>query len=82
MKRPERDLLVMLKQELMSPQALELEVMKLHELLYHFERPVNIIPAYEVIDMIQYRIARQPERVRRYMRAKEAKPFIFFLNRN
>jgi hypothetical protein len=82
MKRHNRDLLVMLKQELMSPQAMELEVMKLHDLLHRFERPANIIPAYEVLDMVHYRIGRKYEIVRRYMREPDPKPFIFFVNRN
>lgn len=82
MKKANRDLLVTLRQEFMSPRDLELEVNKLHELLYHVERPCNVVLAYEVIDMIQYRIARAPEKVRRYMREREMKPFIFYLNRN
>jgi len=82
MKKPNRDLLVMFNQELMSPQALEHEVMRLHELLHHYERPSTIVASYEVIDMIHYRIARKPARIKRYMRSREPQPFIFFLNLN
>ena len=38
-----RDLLVLFKEELMNPQAIEHEVEMLHELLYSVERIDNLI---------------------------------------
>ena len=46
-----RDLLVLFKEELMNPQAIEHEVEMLHELLYSVEKADNIITAYEVINL-------------------------------
>ena len=51
-----RDLLVLFKEELMNPQAIEHEVEMLHELLYSVERIDNLIVAHEVINLNKYKI--------------------------
>ena len=56
MNKSNRDILVMFKQELMTPQAIEHEVELLHELLFTVERLDNVVKAHEVIDLNKYKI--------------------------
>jgi hypothetical protein len=81
MNRFNRDLLVLLKQELMTPEAQEQQLQRLHELLYEVERFSNVILSYEVLDMVRYKVVRNPVQLKRLMKQSE-KPFIFYFNRN
>jgi len=77
-----RDLLVLFKEELMSPQAIEHEVELLHELLYDVEKIENLITSYEVINLNNYKIQHNPNIIRNTILKKELKPFIFLSNKN
>ena len=77
-----RDLLVLFKEELMNPQAIEHEVEMLHELLYSVERIDNLIVAHEVINLNKYRIISDKNIIRMTLRQNELKPFIFLNNKN
>lgn len=77
-----RDLLLLMNQNLMSPQSLEVHVTLLHSLLFRAEQWPNVTAATEVMDMTQYRIIRKPHQVKRYFKSKFESPFIFFINRN
>lgn len=82
MNRSNRDLLVLFKEELMSPQAIEHEVELLHELLYSVEKIENLVIAHEVINLNSYKIHRRFNIIRNTIRQKELKPFIFLNNKN
>jgi hypothetical protein len=82
MDRPNRDLLVLFNQELMTPQAMEHEVELLHELLHSVERSEKVIVAHEVIDLTKYKISSKPHIIREAFRQKEEKPFVFLNNKN
>jgi hypothetical protein len=82
MNRPNRDLLVLFKQELMSPQAMEHEVEMLHELLHTLERSENVVAAHELIDLTKYKIITKPHLIRTAFRQREEKPFVFLYNKN
>ena len=82
MNKANRDLLVLFKEELMSPQAIEHEVEMLHELLYHVENIDNICTAHEIIDLNKYRVRTQRHVIREAIRRKELKPFVFLNNKN
>ena len=82
MNKSNRDLLVMFKQELMSPQAMEHEVSLLHELLFTVERLDNVVTAYEIIDLHKYRVIRKPFLVKELLRQQKEKAFVFLNNRN
>jgi hypothetical protein len=82
MNRPNRDLLVLFKQELMSPQAMEHEVEMLHELLYAVERSEKVVNAHELIDINKYKISSKPHLIRTAFRQREEKPFVFLNNKN
>jgi hypothetical protein len=77
-----RDLLVLFKEELMNPQAIEHEVELLHELLYSVERIDNLVVAHEVINVNKYKIISDKNAIRMTLRENELKPFIFLNNKN
>ena len=77
-----RDLLVLFKEELMNPQAIEHEVEMLHELLYSVERIDNLIVAHEVINVNKYKVISDKNTIRMTLRHNELKPFIFLNNKN
>jgi hypothetical protein len=81
-KQPNRDLLVLFKEELMSPQALEHEVELLHQLLYRVEVIDNIAIAHEVIDLNKYKVINRLGIIRDTIRMKLLKPFVFLNNKN
>jgi len=82
MNKSNRDLLVMFKQELMSPQALEHEVSLLHELLFTVERLDNIVASHEIIDLNKYRVITRHFLIKEYFRQNREKAFVFLNNRN
>ncbi len=82
MNNPNRDLLVLFKQELMTPQAMEHEVSLLHDLLYTVESIENVGQAHELIDLNQYRIISKQSQIKSYLRLGKEKPFLFLNNKN
>ena len=82
MNKSNRDLLVLFKEELMSPQSIEHEVEMLHELLYAVESIENLVIAHEVINLNRYKIQNQFNIIRNTLRKKELRPFIFLNNKN
>ena len=82
MNKSNRDLLVLFKEELMSPQAIEHEVEMLHELLYAVEQIENLVTAHEVINLNNYKIQSHSNIIRNTIRRKVLKPFVFLNNKN
>jgi hypothetical protein len=82
MKSPNRDLLVLLKDEYMSEHAIEQEVERLNAMLFHVESNENIAQAHELIDLNKFRIFTQKRRVMQVLQEKELKPFVFLFNMN
>jgi hypothetical protein len=82
MNNPKRDLLVLFKQELMTPQSIEHEVEKLHEMLYAVESVENFIAAHEIFDLNKYKIITRSNQLRAIIRKRELKPFIFLNCKN
>jgi hypothetical protein len=82
MNNPNRDLLVLFNQELMTPQALEHEVSLLHELLFTVERVDNLVVAHELIDLNKYKVTNKPVEIKKFIRLKKDRPFIFLNNKN
>ena len=82
MNNPNRDLLVLFNQELMTPQSIEHEVELLHQLLYTIERIENLIIAHEIIDLNRYRVINKPIQLRKLIRQRELKPFVFLNCKN
>ena len=82
MNRMNRDLLVLLNQDLLSPQAIEHEVELLHELLYEVERLDNLVIAHEILDLNKYKVINKTMIVRDTIRRQVLKPFIFLNCKN
>ena len=82
MNNTNRDLLVLFKQELKNPQAIEREVSWLHGLLYSVEKIENLVPSHELIDLNQYKVIRRSIPVKNYLRSGKEKPFVFLNNKN
>lgn len=82
MHRSNRDLLLLFKDELMTPQAIEQQVERLHELLYGVEKVENIITAHEIINVNKHKIFNDSVRLKNVFRHKELKPFVFLNNKN
>lgn len=82
MNNPNRDLLVLFNQELMTPQAIEHEVELLHQLLYSIERIENLIIAHEIIDLNKYKLISKQVPLRKLIRQRELKPFVFLNCKN
>jgi len=82
MKASNRDLLVLLKDESMSSQAIEQEVESLNELLHDVESADEFCRVNEVIDMNRYKIHREQKSLVQVMYQPELKPFVFLSNMN
>ncbi len=80
---PNRDILVMFRQHLMSQKDMEREVVQLNQLLFNAERINNFAAAHEVFDINRYKIIRDLPSLKKIIRQnKLSKPFIFFSNKN
>ncbi|MEO7802038.1 MAG: hypothetical protein ABIR81_08565 [Ginsengibacter sp.] len=66
----------------MTPQAIEQQVERLHELLYGVEKVDNIITAHEIINVNKHKIFNDSVRLKNVFRRKELKPFVFLNNKN
>ena len=82
MNNPNRDLLVLFNHEIMTQKAIEHEVEQLRQLLYAIEGIENLIVAHEVIDLNKYRMINKPPQLRRLIRQRELKPFVFLNCKN
>ena len=82
MNNSNRDLLVLFNQELMTQQAIEHEVEMLHQLLYTIERIENLVIAHEIIDLNKYKVINKPMQLRKLIRLRELKPFLFLNCKN
>jgi hypothetical protein len=80
MKMPNRDLLVLLKSEFMSPQAIEQEVECLNDMLRCTESDDQFCIAHELVD--RNRITSKPKKILRAIRFTELKQFRFLINKN
>ena len=82
MKSPNRDLLVLLKDEYMSEQSIEQEVELLNEMLFHVESMENFCRAHEVFDLNRYKIYHKSKQIIQVVRQREIRPFQFISNKN
>ncbi len=80
MKMPNRDLLVLLKSEFMSQQAIEQEVECLNDMLRRTESDDQFCIAHELVD--RNRITSKPKKILKAIRFTELKQFRFLINKN
>ena len=82
MKMPNRDLLVLVKDEFLRPGSMETELERINRLLMSFETVDNLCVAHEVFDLNCYKILRATHAIRSVVIHKELKPFVFLINKN
>lgn len=82
MPRTNRDLLVLLKQEVMTAQAIEQQVTFLHDLLFQVEKSTWVTAAHEIININNSRISSKKSAIKKALKTSELKPFIFLNNLN
>ena len=82
MRAPNRDLLVLVKDEFLSSTSMEVELERIHQLLIGFETPDNLSHAHEVFDMNSYKRVTSISRIQKIMSEKELKAFVFVINKN
>jgi hypothetical protein len=80
MKNPSRNLLMLLKNQFMSQQAIEHEVECLNEILFETESPEHFYTAHELVD--RNRITSKPDKILNAIRFTELKSFRFLINKN
>ncbi len=78
-----RDLLVLIKDDSMSEQAIEREVKRLNHMLMYVESSEECYNSYEIMAMNESKLTRNAFKVRMMMmREKQSKPFIFLTSLN
>ncbi len=82
MKKPNRDLLVLLKDEFQNDLSMEMELEQLNEILFHTETIENYCIASEVFDMNKFKMIEDRKKLSRLLNQSELKPFQFLINKN
>jgi hypothetical protein len=80
MRTPKRDILVLLKNEFMSEQAIEQEVECINKILRQTESPDQFCKAHELVD--RNRITSKFHKILNAIRTAELKAFRFLINKN
>lgn len=82
MKTPNRDLLVLVKDEFLNNDEMEFELQQLNQLLLNFETLDNFCLAHEIFDLNRYKIIHNARFIQKVIKQKELKPFEFICNKN
>ena len=82
MKTPNRDLLVLVKDEFDSELSMERELEKLNRLLFQFETLDTISVAHEIFDLNKGKVIEEITQVKAVLDQKKLKPFQFACNKN
>ena len=80
MKTPNRDLLVLLRNEFASQRAIEHEVECLNDILVQAESAEQFCIAHELVT--RGHITSRPKKILQAIRFAELRPFYFLINRN
>jgi hypothetical protein len=80
MKTPNRDLLVLLKNEFASQRTIEREVECINLILIQAESPEQFCIAHELV--ARSYITSKPKKILKAIRFTELKPFEFLINKN
>lgn len=82
MKSPNRDLLFLPKKDFGNQKDVEMEVEKLHEMLFHAECMENFCTVNEIIDLNVYKVITNRVKIEKIIRQRSMKPFQFINNKN
>lgn len=82
MKKPNRDLLVLVKDERLNEAAMEFELEQLNQILLALETVECLCVVHEVFDLNKYKILAKEKQIRQVLQKKELRPFVFISNKN
>ena len=82
MKTKNRDLLVLLKDDFRTEQAIENELDRLNELLLRTETILNFCVANEILDFNRYKVYQEYNKIVKVLSQDKLKPFQFICNKN
>jgi hypothetical protein len=82
MKTPDRDLLVLVRDEFMSEKLMERELEQLNEMLFQFETMEKFCLVHEIFDLNKNKIVIKQNLMQQIIRQRELKPFQFVSNKN
>ena len=82
MKTPNRDLLVLLKDDHQNNLSIEMELEQLNEILFLTETVDNYCIVTEVMDLNKYMIVDDRKKLARLLQKPSLKPFQFIFNKN
>jgi hypothetical protein len=82
MKVPNRDMLVLVKDEFLSDDSIQHELEKINRLLVSFETSENLCAAHEVFDLNSYKKVTKIFKLQQILNTEELKPFMFIINKN
>ena len=82
MKTKNRDLLVLLKDDFRTEQAIENELERLNELLLRTETILNFCVANEILDFNRYKVYQEYNKIVKVLSQDRLKPFQFICNKN
>jgi ERCC4-type nuclease len=82
MKAPNRDMLVLVKDEFLDSDLIKVELERIHQLLISFETFENVCKAHEVFDLNRYKKIKKADGVRKVMMERQTKAFVFISNNN
>ena len=80
MKRPQHDLIVLLKDDFLSETAMAQQLEYLNAILRITESPEQFCTAHELVN--RNKITSQPAKILKAVRTTELKPFRFLINKN
>jgi hypothetical protein len=82
MKSPDRDLLVLLKDETMSEHAIEQEVERINSMLVNIESSDSFYSSHELLDLNKFKLVRDRKAISQICNDKQMKAFTFLCNLN
>lgn len=82
MKTPNRDLLVLVRDESLNEDAIENELEKLNQLLIDSETVDNFCTVHEIFDLNKYRIISKSATLQKLVHQDQLKAFVFLYNKN
>ncbi|MFT3826433.1 MAG: hypothetical protein QM731_21105 [Chitinophagaceae bacterium] len=82
MKTPNRDLLVLVRDEGLNEDAIENELERLNQLLIDSETVENFCTVHEIFDLNKYKVISRYSALQKLIHQDQLKPFVFLSNKN
>jgi len=82
MKRQNRDLIILRKDDTSDAQNIEHEILSLNSMLQKVEASEGLYISYELIDLNKFKIFTKQHLISQALRLTSMKPFEFLINKN